>query len=90
MEVSCTDLTLLQQRGTDVKIDSNGIIGSQRLWQSLIGLTERVNTLSQLIELKMEWQTVHRVEMRPKKNIQAVVFVLHCRDVLGVDECAVK
>lgn len=32
--------------------DSNVTIGSHRLWQSLIGLTERVNALGQLIEVE--------------------------------------
>lgn len=32
--------------------DCNDTIGSHGLWQSLTGLTERVNALGQLIELK--------------------------------------
>ncbi len=40
------------KRGTVLKFGSNKVIGSERSWQYLIGLTERVDALSQLIELK--------------------------------------
>ncbi len=40
------------ERRTVLKLDSNNMIGSQRLWQNVVGLTERKNAYSQLIELK--------------------------------------
>ncbi len=57
MEEGCINLTLKGQltaakRGTVLKFDGNEVIGSERCWQDLIGLTERVNALSQLIELE--------------------------------------
>lgn len=37
------------ERRTDVKFDSNNVIGWLKLWQHLAGFTERVNAHSQLI-----------------------------------------
>ncbi len=40
------------EKGTVLKFDSNDMIGSERSWKHLIGLTEWVNAHSQLTELK--------------------------------------
>lgn len=43
----------VEEGGIDLKFDSNNMIdGLERSWQNLIGLNERVNTLSQLMELE--------------------------------------
>ncbi len=69
----CIDLKLKWQltaaeKATILKSDSNKIFCSQKSWQNLIGLTEYVNDLSQLIELVVgkgrERENINRVSMK--------------------------